>query len=250
VKLTTTGMGRNLLTKNHTIKPWKRQRYTVMKNRITGQKVYTDEIRKRLKKLRVNIFSFAELAKFVQAERLILVGLSYDTLGTKVKASNWKAGDIREFIHSLKQRLGENLKAYAWVAELQQNGHMHYHLAIYADGFFPFPDKSYTKDGKKYKRLWTHGASNVDWTPKGVYYLCRYVGKEKQKDFMNFPKGARSYAIWFADKDLQTRFRAYMDFLENKAKKSLYKKEGWMAEWKFLGSGYKLEYLEKVFGDR
>jgi hypothetical protein len=220
-----------------------------MKNKVTGQKVYTDEIKKRLKKLRLNIFTFAELGKLVKADRLILVGLSYDTLGTKVKASNWKPGDIGEFTHGLKQRLGERLVAYAWVAELQNNGNMHYHLAIYVDDFFPYPDKSYQRNGRKYKRLWTHGASSVDWTPKGVYYLCRYVGKEKQKDFTKFPKHARSYAVWFKDRDLQTRFREYLNLRMGSAKKELYKAEGWQ-DWEYLGSGYKLEYLQTIFENR
>jgi hypothetical protein len=220
-----------------------------MKNKITGEKIYTDEIKKRLKKLRLNIFTFAELGKLVKADRLILVGLSYDTLGTKVKASSWKPGDITEFIQSTKKRLGENLVAYAWVAELQANGHMHYHLAIYANGFFPYPDKNYVKNGRKYKRLWTYGASSVDWTPKGVYYLCRYVGKEKQKDFMKFPKHARSYAVWFQDRELNNRFKAVIALKTIGAKNELYKAEGWQ-DWEYLGTGYKLEYLQTIFENR
>jgi hypothetical protein len=220
-----------------------------MKNKVTGEKAYSDQLKKRLKTLREKIFLWAEMSKLVKAERLVLFGLSYDTLGTKVKASTWVEGDIREFMHALKVRMEDRLKAYAWVAELQKNGHMHYHVAIYADGFVPFPDKSYVRNGRKYKRLWTHGTSNVDWTPAGPYYLARYVGKEKQKDFMNFPKNARGYAVWFSDPELTRRMRDVFRLKNNGVRSELYKNEGWH-DWEYLGSGYKLEYLKMMYENK
>jgi hypothetical protein len=222
-----------------------------MKNKITGEKYYTDECKKRLKTLQQNIFLFADISsKMVKAERLVLMGLSYDYKGTKVKANEWSPGDIREFEHALKQRMGDRLKACAWVFELQKNGHGHYHLAIYADGFIPFPDKNYVNNGRKYKRLWTHGSSNVDWKPKGVYYLARYVGKEAQKDFMNFPKNARAYGIYFQDQELRKKFRDAITFKKGLRVSKLYKLEGWESDIEYLGSGYKLEYLKTVFENR
>jgi hypothetical protein len=38
----------------------------------------------------------------------------------------WKPNHIREFMLSLKKVLGNNLLAYAWVAELQKRGVIHY----------------------------------------------------------------------------------------------------------------------------
>ena len=239
----------NVTIDNSTTKTsvWTRQRYIAIRVIDSGKVHYVDMLKKRLKTLRENIFAWAGIAGDLKAERLILYGLSYDVKGTKVKASNWQAGDIREFIHSLKQRLGKRLLAYAWVAELQGNGNMHYHVAIYADGFLPYPDRDYFKGKRKYKKLWIHGASNVDWKPKGPYYLARYVGKEKQKDFMNFPKNARSYQVWFADKEKMRLLKMVAGKTETEREK-IYKAEGWKdRKFEYLGSGYKMDYLKTIF---
>jgi hypothetical protein len=138
--------------------------------------------------------------------------LSYDTEGTRVKASIWREGDIREFMLRLRARMGRRLLAYAWVAEKQKRGVIHYHVVIRHYGRAPMPDRAYMgRDelGHKryFKRMWEKGASHSDFNVRSAYYLAKYVGKEYQKDFDTFPKNAHAWAVWVSDDALKLDLR-------------------------------------------
>jgi hypothetical protein len=126
--------------------------------------------------------------------------LTYDTKGTLIPACDWEPGHIGQFIKRLRKRLGDRLLAYAWVAELHYSGKVHYHVLILYKGWLPYPDKSYHKKGQGYKRLWEYGLSSTELRVRSVFYICTYVGKEYQKDFVNFPEGCHAWSVWFSDK--------------------------------------------------
>lgn len=85
----------------------------------------------------------------------------------------------------LKRMTGDKLR-YAWVAELQQRGAVHYHVVIWLPARLSMPkwDK---------QRWWRHGMTNVQRSRKGVGYLMKYISKFSP--FHEFPKGARIYGV-------------------------------------------------------
>ncbi len=162
---------------------YERLRYTVLVNREKGKCAVIDQFHVRLKKLRMRVVAWSELVEEYRREnkcRMIMVGL------TLRKPEDYKAGHIRKYVKALKQKYGEKLVAWAWVAELQERGAIHYHVMIVLPKGtrFPYPDKS---------GMWKHGSSSVT-RAKTPFYLVKYVGKEHQKDLSKYPKGCRLYA--------------------------------------------------------
>jgi len=191
-------------------------RYTVVKKR-SGEVMVIDTVRLRLMHLRRRIFAWARVMEEVKAKtgagvHMAMLGLTYDTEGTLVKPSVWEEGDIREFMMKLKARMGKRLLAYAWVAELQGRGVIHYHVVIVYTGRAPMPDKAYRSKDERghwryFKRMWWKGNSHSDFNVRSAYYLTSYVKKEYQKDFENFPKGAHAWAVWVSDSALKMELR-------------------------------------------
>jgi hypothetical protein len=99
---------------------------------------------------------------------------------------DWQKGHLRAYIVRLRKVCGDGLRAYAWCAELQKRGAVHYHLmlVVLKGTNVPTPDAG----------MWVHGSSNIQ-TGRSVFYLCTYTGKEYQK-VGKFPKGMRMYAVW------------------------------------------------------
>jgi hypothetical protein len=97
-------------------------------------------------------------------------------------AEDWRPLHISEYLKKLREHLGKNLLAYAWVAELQGRGAIHYHIEVLTPvgAKIPLPDSS---------GMWNHGMSTVATAKRGPWYLCEYLKKEYQK-FGEFPKGA------------------------------------------------------------
>jgi hypothetical protein len=189
-------------------------RYTVLRKR-TGEVMIIDNVRLRLFHLRRRIFAWAKVTEKLARSKgvhMSMYGLSYDTAGTLVKPSLWAVGDIREFMMRLKARMGKRLLAYAWVAELQKRGVIHYHVIIIYKGRAPMPDKAYkARDElghyRYFKRMWWKGNSHSDFDVRSPYYLADYVRKEYQKDFEHFPIGAHAWAVWISDEALKTTLR-------------------------------------------
>jgi hypothetical protein len=90
----------------------------------------------------------------------------------------------------LRKQLRGNLLAYAWVAELQERGAVHYHviLVVNRGTSIPMPDKA---------GWWTWGSTKIQ-SANTPFYIAKYTGKEYQKEGP-FPKGLRMFAVWVAD---------------------------------------------------
>ncbi|MEO5355290.1 MAG: hypothetical protein H7835_19045 [Magnetococcus sp. XQGC-1] len=109
---------------------------------------------------------------------------------TYAPGNDWKPNHIRDFMLKLRKVMKDGLLAYAWVAELQKRGAIHYHILLYCRGRVPRPDEM---------GLWLHGMSRVD-IAKTPFYILKYTGKEYQKEFAKFPKGIRVFSVWVSDK--------------------------------------------------
>lgn len=169
----------------------------------------------------------------------------------------WKPHDIKRVTSWLKRRYADRLLSYAWVAELQARGAIHYHMLVtLSSGSLKFLDRS--QKAKKHGREfvpWPFGSGNVK-KAKSVHYLSKYIGKEHQKDYCRMPKGARcfglyvssSYAWELKNQIRQTAFPSWVvDFIPEEARKEKLdvKREeggGWYvcgvvrkSDWIFLG---------------
>lgn len=154
-----------------------------MKNVYTGKVIVLDTFAIRLGRMKTRIFDWAEKIDAWRAQnpnRLVMVTLTYR------RAADYQPGHIGDYLRNLKQRLGQDLYAFAWVAELQKRGAIHYHviLCVKPGSDIPKPDK---------RGYWTHGMSKIE-TAKTAYYLATYTGKQFQKDLAKYPKSCRLYA--------------------------------------------------------
>jgi hypothetical protein len=161
---------------------WSRRRYVLLYSPTKG-KLLVDTYAKRLWLLRKRLFAWAGLMQgYCQDNDVVpvMVGLTY------AKADDYDAGDIREYVKKIKQMMGEKLVAFAWVAEMQRRGALHYHVLFVVEKGkkIPKPDQS---------GMWTKGSSSIA-KAKSFYYICEYVGKEYQKNFDAYPKSARLYS--------------------------------------------------------
>lgn len=154
-------------------------------NTETGEFIEIDKDQQRISRMRKRVFAWADmLGGFLQDKsryRLVMLTLTY------AKIDDWRPKQITKFMLDMRKRLGENLLGYAWVAEMQSRGAVHYHvlLIVKKGSSIPKPDKS---------GLWPWGITRIE-TARTHFYICTYVGKEHQK-MGDFPKGLRMFAIW------------------------------------------------------
>jgi hypothetical protein len=129
--------------------------------------------------MRRSVHSWADAVNKIKRD----VDLIHITL-TYADVDGWRPRDINRFLTSLRRAY--SILAYAWVAEVQARGALHYHLLLVvpAGVRLPMPDESY----------W-HGGSSSIGLARGVGYLVTYVRKEYQKDFDMYPVGCRLYAV-------------------------------------------------------
>jgi hypothetical protein len=157
--------------------------------------MWIDLYKARYHRMRQSIMNFAMIAKmrYFDGYRMVMLDLTYRRIG------DWLPNDIDRFVKRLKQRLGENLMCYAWVAELQDRGAIHYHMIVIVKRGTNIPklDKS---------GLWPHGCTRRA-TAETPYYMVTYVGKEYQKNFSEFQKGARCFGVGFFEAELRNRYR-------------------------------------------
>ncbi len=166
-------------------------------DRRTGEILAFDKSLIRISRMRKRIFAWADVLKPQMSDtahyRVVMVTLTY------AKAWQWRKNQIREFMLSIRKICGKNLVGYAWVAELQERGAVHYHveLVVKKGTRIPKPDDS---------GLWKWGLTRIE-TAKTHFYICKYVGKEHQKTG-DFPKGMRMFAVWIA-KPVITEFQRW-----------------------------------------
>lgn len=170
-------------------------------NKHTGQVIEVDPAKSRVRRLQKRVFALANaLSGYLEQKRddyrLVMYTLTY------VGVNDWRPNHIREFMLGLRKAAGKGLKAYAWVAELQARGAVHYHVLVLVrrGTSLPMPDKS---------GLWPYGLTKTE-TARTVFYICRYAGKEYQK-VGRFPKGLRMFAVWVS-KDMALDLARWVSF--------------------------------------
>lgn len=124
------------------------------------------------------------------------------TLTYKGDNRQWRPEHISRYLDALRKwhyaRTGSKTVRYAWVAELQQRGVIHYHVIVWLGGGLtpPKPDQSWhSLDRKGVKQwhppMWSHGMSNRLRSTAPVAYLMKYASKIESKNIGSFPHGAR-----------------------------------------------------------
>lgn len=152
----------------------------------TGELVTIDKALARVSRMRRRVFAWVGVVNDLKvSERGLwaaMVTLTYKT------ADQWRAGHIREFMLWVKKNAGAHLRAYAWVAELQKRGAVHYHvILVLSRGYkLPKPDKA---------GGWRYGMSRVE-KARSFWYIAKYTSKGVHADDNQFPKGARIFATW------------------------------------------------------
>jgi hypothetical protein len=150
----------------------------------------THEMRLRhlSRRIRAWVIAVLELAKVIPIEGHG-VRLSY------APGDEWGPRHVTECISRVRQFLGEALLTYAWVAELQERGAVHYHLCLVCKKgtWLPMFDTAYPEYGIRVP-FWGHGLTHVDYdiNISGEYFM-KYTQKSEQKRD-EFPKGLRIFA--------------------------------------------------------
>ena len=155
-------------------------------NRLTGEVFEIDPKAARISRMRRRIWVWCKTCEEIAPSKKSGVTNRMITLTYK-KSSDWKPLHIREFMLKARAFLGDRIMGYAWVAEMQRRGAVHYHVVIvFKTGKgLPYPDKS---------GWWPHGSSRVEKV-KNFLYLMKYTQKGIS-DENNYPVGARIFAVW------------------------------------------------------
>jgi hypothetical protein len=212
-------------------KPWQRRRWSVLVNIVSGKVAVKDMYEERLGKMQRRVRGWADVVAVMAKKmplRLVMVDLTYDP-----KRSSYKPKDIQNYMKSTKQRLGEKLIGWAWVAELHRDGRLHYHVifAMKRGTNFPMPDKGGS---------WPHGMSKVQ-TARTPFYLVTYVGKEYQKDLSQYPKSCRLYAVSIRPESYREALRITTGMANVRTPER---------SWAFVGTSVTREYADDVLTGR
>jgi hypothetical protein len=155
-----------------------------IRSKLTGETFEVSPHKSRVRRLQKRVKAWADVTKPLIDKvgvdyRLVMITLTYS------QVDGWRKNHIREFMLSLRGCLGGSLLSYAWVAELQKRGAVHYHVIVLVKRGtnIPLPDE-----------FWKHGVTRIE-TARSPFYLLTYTGKEYQK-FGKFPKGLRLFAVW------------------------------------------------------
>lgn len=151
-------------------------------NTRTGESIWFDAHQARLSRMRRRVHAWSQAMSDLyrpKQTRLVMITLTYE----EVEA--WRPKHISEYMKRLREKLDDELLAYAWVGEMQERGAVHYHMYILVQSGadVPRPDES---------GMWVHGSSRIE-TGRSPFYMVKYVGKEYQKH--GYPKGMRMFAV-------------------------------------------------------
>lgn len=124
---------------------------------------------------------------------------------------DWRPEHISQYVAQLRRwhasRTGSAAVRYAWVAELQKRGVIHYHVIVWLEGGLtpPKADKAWVFKSKRLGNsvqapMWPHGMTNRLKSTAPVAYLMKYASKVEQKNVGNFPYGARIHGMGGMDK--------------------------------------------------
>jgi len=115
---------------------------------------------------------------------------------------DWRPEHISRYLDALRKwhyaRTGSKTVRYAWVAELQQRGVIHYHVIVWLDAGLtpPKADLSWKRKDRAglvhwEPPMWPHGMSRRDKSTAPVAYLMKYASKVESKNVGSYPHGAR-----------------------------------------------------------
>ena len=143
-------------------------------------------LERRVKRLRRQVWAACHLHRFRTPkgtrENVWFVTLTYRGV------DDWQPRHISKCLKAARvwcQRHGQVFR-YIWVAELQQRGALHYHLAIWLPKRLQLP--MFDKQG-----WWPHGMTQRQIAKNAVWYLMKYLSKISP--FHQFPKGVRLYGM-------------------------------------------------------
>lgn len=125
---------------------------------------------------------FEDLRRGRSAYRRLFVTLTY--------AENTRGNprDVSECLKRMRHwaaRIGARVR-YAWVAELQKRGALHYHLLVWLPRHLHLPKLDR-------RGWWRHGMTNVQTARNPVGYLVKYASKCRPEDLERLRKGTRLY---------------------------------------------------------
>jgi len=164
-------------------------------HKITGERfpIVAPVLRHARLKRRVKAWSWS-LNEFMQSAaksraRLVMITLTYR------EGVEWQPQHMRQFMqHFLKSEKHIKMLGYAWVAELQKRGAVHFHvlLLVRHGSDIPLPDKI---------GWWPHGSSKIE-TARSHWYIVKYASKAlflgADGEWKKYPKGIRIFAVWVA----------------------------------------------------
>ena len=116
---------------------------------------------------------------------------------------DWRPEHISRYLDAMRRwhyaRTGSKKLRYAWVAELQQRGVIHYHVIVWLDGGLvpPKGDQPWRHGKDKVgltcwePPMWPHGMTRRDKSTAPVAYLMKYASKVESKTIGGYPRGAR-----------------------------------------------------------
>lgn len=153
-------------------------------NKNTGEIIEIDRKKIRMGRMKRRVWAWANfLQKESEGASLWMITLTYKGV------HDWQPNHIRNFMQAFRKMFGKKLIGYAWVAELQERGAVHYHVMVYLKGVKSLPH--FDDLG-----LWSHGMTRVD-RARTPFYIITYSGKSAQKTG-RFPKGLRMFAVWLS----------------------------------------------------
>ncbi len=150
-------------------------------NTATGEVLRLSTTEARVNRMRKRIAAWSR--SLPRGYQYILVTLTYRAV------NGWSARHVSAFLKRVRRHLGDALVGYAWVAELQRRGAVHYHvvLVVTPGARIPKPDEA---------GWWPHGSSRVELVRRaraGASYLRKYISKAECVDA--FPAGLRLFAV-------------------------------------------------------
>lgn len=145
---------------------------------------------RRIKRLKRSIWAAGHLLAMAASEHRLSV-CWFVTL-TYVGVDDWQPQHIARAIRRFRRwcRAQDLPCRYAWVAELQRRGAVHYHLLAWLPVGTTMPHWDLDR-GKR--TWWPHGMSNTQPAKAGVGYLMKYLSK--LHELYRFPKGLRLYGM-------------------------------------------------------
>jgi hypothetical protein len=164
----------------------------------------SENLIKRVKRLKQSIYVAGLLHSLpkpgFRPDQAWLITLTYDTRGTLGKGRHdWMPDQISKAMNRYRRWCDANgyqCKAIR-VAELQQKGTVHYHLAVWLprDASMPLWDKS---RGKRVA-FWPHGMTKTEKLKTNTGYLMKYLSKITPLHV--FPRGLRLTGTSGLDQD-------------------------------------------------